>query len=117
VEHIVKAVADATTLALEATTILFIAYGALEAFGGVANHMMRGHAMAGWRNQLFSRFGVWLLLALQFALAADIVRSVIVPTWTEIGQLGVIAVIRTFLSYFLERDMREVSRSGATAVT
>ena len=51
------------------------------------------------------RFGIWLLLGLQFALAADIVRSAIAPTWNDIGQLAAIAAIRTFLNYFLERDL------------
>lgn len=53
------------------------------------------------------RFGVWLLLGLEFELAADIVRSAISPSWTEIGQLGAIALIRTFLNYFLERDVEQ----------
>jgi len=48
---------------------------------------------------------VWLLLGLEFALSADIVTSVISPTWQDIGELGAIAVIRTFLSYFLEHDL------------
>ena len=32
-------------------------------------------------------------------------RTAIAPNWTDIGQLGAIAVIRTFLNYFLERDV------------
>ena len=54
---------------------------------------------------IWLRFGVWLLLGLEFELAADIVRTAISPSWTEIGQLGAIALIRTFLNYFLERDV------------
>jgi uncharacterized membrane protein len=50
---------------------------------------------------------MWLLLGLEFELAADIIRSVISPTWLDIGQLGAIAVIRTFLNYFLEKDLEE----------
>jgi uncharacterized membrane protein len=44
------------------------------------------------------RFGVWLLLGLEFELAADIVRTAIAPTWTDIGHLAAIGVIviRTF---------------------
>jgi hypothetical protein len=61
---------------------------------------------AGWRKALFRRFGVWLLLGLEFALAADIVRSAISP-WDDIGQLAAIAAIRTFLNHFLERDLGE----------
>ena len=32
-------------------------------------------------------------------------RTASSPSWTDIGQLGAIAVIRTFLNYFLERDV------------
>jgi uncharacterized membrane protein len=32
---------------------------------------------------------------------------VISPTWQDIGQLGAIAVIRTFLNFFLERDLEK----------
>jgi uncharacterized membrane protein len=48
---------------------------------------------------------MWLLLGLEFASAARIIGRVISPTWQDIGELGVIAVIRTFLHYFLERDL------------
>ena len=51
----------------------------------------------------------WLLLGLEFMLAADIVRTAISPTWSELGQLALIAVVRTFLNYFLERDLEAAS--------
>ena len=47
------------------------------------------------------------MAALTFQLAADIIESSIAPTWESIGQLGAVAVIRTFLNYFLERDLNE----------
>jgi uncharacterized membrane protein len=34
-------------------------------------------------------------------------RTVIAPTWNDIGQLAAIAVVRTFLNHFLERDLEE----------
>ena len=55
---------------------------------------------------------MWLLLGLEFELAADIVRSVLSPTWQEIGELGAIAVIRTFLNYFLEKDLERATDQG-----
>jgi len=55
---------------------------------------------------------MWLLLALEFTLAADIVRSAIAPSWEEIGQLAAIAVIRTFLSFFLERDIEKLGKDS-----
>ena len=56
---------------------------------------------------------MWLLLGLEFALAADIIGSVVSPTWEDIGQLGAIAVIRTFLNYFLEHDLETTGRTEA----
>ena len=56
------------------------------------------------------RYAHWLVAGLTFQLASDIVHSAIAPTWNEIGQLGAIAVIRTFLTYFLDRDLAEASR-------
>ncbi|MBO9716821.1 MAG: DUF1622 domain-containing protein [Pseudoxanthomonas sp.] len=40
-----------------------------------------------------------------FQFAADIIESSVAPSWEVIGQLGAIAVIRTFLDYFLGRDV------------
>ena len=54
---------------------------------------------------------MWLLLGLEFELAADIIRSVVAPTWADLGELGAIAVIRTFLNYFLEKDLETASRA------
>jgi uncharacterized membrane protein len=92
---------------IEAIAVLLIAYGAGEAFVKSLRHAFHHIHDAGWRKALFVRFGIWLLLGLQFALAADIVRSVISPSWSDIGQLAAIAAIRTFLNYFLERDLAE----------
>jgi uncharacterized membrane protein len=105
-EDILKQLAGYTSLAVEAAAVVLVAYGAAEAFVKCLIHVRR-RGLAGWRRELFVRFGVWLLVGLQFALAADIVRSVIAPTWSDIGQLAAIAAIRTFLNYFLERDLKE----------
>jgi uncharacterized membrane protein len=49
--------------------------------------------------------GRWLALALEFELAADILRTAVAPTWNEIGQLAAIIVLRTALNYFLQREI------------
>src|SRR4051794_19074011 len=46
-----------------------------------------------------------LALALEFELAADILRTAVAPGWREIGQLAAIAVIRTGLNYFLQQEL------------
>lgn len=48
-----------------------------------------------------------LSLALEFQLAADIVGTAISPDWDQIGKLAAVAAIRTFLNYFLQRELAE----------
>lgn len=57
--------------------------------------------------------GRWLAVALEFELAADILRTAVAPTWTEIGQLGAIAVLRTALNYFLQQEIDKAERRRA----
>ena len=52
-------------------------------------------------------FGGWLVVALEFQLAADIVGTIVSPTTAHLVELGAIAIIRTFLNYFLGRELRE----------
>ena len=44
-------------------------------------------------------------MALEFQLAADIVATTTAPSNQNLIQLGVIAVIRTFLNVFLGREV------------
>lgn len=58
----------------------------------------------------------YLALALEFQLGADILSTAIAPSWTAIGKLGAIAVIRTALNFFLSKEMDQEKReSGAEA--
>lgn len=55
--------------------------------------------------ELRLNFGTWLALALEFQLGADIVSTTITPSFLALGQLATIAVIRTFLNYFLNKEL------------
>jgi uncharacterized membrane protein len=90
---------------VEAAAVLIVLFGSAEAFARLARIVARGGGTHGERKAVWRRFGVWLLLALEFELAADIIVTVISPTWEDVGELGAIAVIRTFLNYFLEKDL------------
>jgi uncharacterized membrane protein len=56
------------------------------------------------------RLGRWLALALEFLLAADILRTAVSPSWSEIGQLAAIAAIRTALNYVLQQEIDKAAR-------
>ncbi|HEY9899785.1 MAG TPA: DUF1622 domain-containing protein [Pantanalinema sp.] len=51
--------------------------------------------------------GRWLALGLEFLLGADILRTAAAPSWNDIGQLAAIAVLRTALNYFLEKEIAQ----------
>lgn len=55
-------------------------------------------------------FGSWLSLALEFQLGADIVATTTTPSGQNLIQLGVVAVIRTFLNLFLGRELEAETR-------
>jgi uncharacterized membrane protein len=68
------------------------------------------------RRTVWMNYGRWLIAGLTFQLAADILETSIRTSWEAIGQLAAIAVIRTFLNYFLEKDIvetREIDRAAA----
>jgi len=63
------------------------------------------------------RYARWLVAGLTFQLAADIIETSITTDWDAVGRLAAVAVIRTFLNYFLENDvgeMREREREART---
>lgn len=111
-EVLLMEIAEYAALAIEMVAVVLIAFGAFEAFARSLGRLF-ARAQPGWRRDVWIELGMWLLLGLQFALAADIVRSAISPTWDDIGKLAAIAVIRTFLNFFLERDIVELRQREA----
>lgn len=54
------------------------------------------------------KLGSYLVLALEFFIASDIVKTIITPTWQSLGILGVIVIIRTILTHFLTKDLKKI---------
>ena len=46
-------------------------------------------------------------VALEFALAADVLRDAMAPSWDETGKLAAIAALRTVLNFFLQREVAD----------
>src|SRR5512133_2482512 len=112
-EELLKTYAAAVASGIEVAAVVIIVVGATEAFVRVAGSLFSRQPISGTRKKIWVRFGVWLLLGLEFELAADVVRTAISPTWTDIAQLGAIALIRTFLNYFLEKDLEKYEETEA----
>jgi uncharacterized membrane protein len=88
----------------EFTAVVAIVLGGCEAISFVVTTLIRGKGLVA-PLAVFRGFAGWLVLALEFELAADILRTGISPSWNEIGQLAAIAAIRTFLNYSLSHDL------------
>ena len=114
-EEFLHAVAHAVAMAVEAIAIACIAVGALEAVAGSANVVLRRAATDADRRGVWLRFARWLVAALTFQLAADIVNTSLSATWEEVGHLAAVAAIRTFLSYFLDRELENNPAFPSTA--
>jgi uncharacterized membrane protein len=57
------------------------------------------------RESVRHKFATYLLLALEFLIAADIIATVIHPKFEEIAILASTVAIRTVISYFLEKEI------------
>ncbi|WP_201362933.1 DUF1622 domain-containing protein [Dictyobacter formicarum] len=96
---------------VEAGAALIIACAALQAFLYAIFLFLRHLAIQEMEAEhIRLRLGRWLALSLEFELGADILRTAISPSWSEIGQLAAIATIRTLLNYFLQLEIDRASR-------
>ena len=110
-----KELAAVLALGIEAVAVSVVALGALQAFIRVLGLAWHARTELRAAKEIWLGFAAWIVLSLEFALAADIIRTAIAPTWQDIGQLAAIATIRTALNYYLEKDIDVATGSAAAA--
>jgi uncharacterized membrane protein len=105
-------VSEAAITLIDALALLVILVGTIEVAVKVAHASFKplGDRLA---RQAWLRYARWLVAGLTLQLAADIIETSISTSWQTIGRVGAIAVIRTFLNYFLERDVEQQQRECA----
>ena len=94
---------------IDALALIIIVVGTVEAFISGLRAMLAepsGHE----RRDIWLRYARWLVAGLTFQLAADIIETSITTEWQAVGRIAAIALIRTFLNYFLDRDLEDVRR-------
>jgi uncharacterized membrane protein len=101
-------------LLIDAIALVVIVFGTLQAALAVARGMFTPHD-GPQRRAIWLNYARWLIAGLTFQLAADIIETSITTDWEAIARVGAIAVIRTFLNYFLERDLAEVREVQAAS--
>jgi uncharacterized membrane protein len=93
-----------TKFVLEAFSVICIIIGFIKTLQLAVNLNRRRNGTQSF-NKIRLKFGMWLALALEFQLGADILATTVAPTLQSLAQLALIAVIRTFLNYFLSKEL------------
>jgi uncharacterized membrane protein len=100
-------VSERVTVLIDALALAVIVIGTVEVAVRLVQALIRPVPTYALRDA-WLHYSRWLVAALTFQLAADIIETSISTSWQTIGRVGAIAVIRTFLNYFLDRDLEVI---------
>ncbi|NES77262.1 MULTISPECIES: DUF1622 domain-containing protein [Okeania] len=96
---------------IEAVAVFIIAFAVLKALAQMW-HRRKNNQLFAQEGRIRLDLGISLVLALEFLLAADIVGTAISPSWSDLGKLAAVAGIRTFLNFFLEKEVKELEEKN-----
>jgi uncharacterized membrane protein len=103
----VAVVTELVVIVIDALALVIIVVGTTESFVRVLRLMLRSGSDQD-RREVWLRQARWLVAGLTVQLAADIIETAASTSWEAIGRTAAVAVLRTFLNFFLERDIAEV---------
>lgn len=104
---------------ISVTSLLIVTYGALIGIiSFLINEIRRftGNYSTINIRKLRATFGTYLLLGLEFLIASDILKTVLEPTLNELAILGGIVILRTILSVFLNKEIKELETENEDMV-
>jgi uncharacterized membrane protein len=108
-ESLLQQVSHYVALAIQAVAVLVVALGTVQAVVGMTRVTLAGSGREAQRT-VWVHYARWLVAALTFQLAGDVVGTSFSPTWDEVGKLAAVAAIRTVMSFFLDREIEEANR-------
>ena len=111
-KELVAVIAENTIIIIHAMALVIIAIGTIEAFFLSFRAIFNRSPVGDSFHYIYLQYARYLVGGLTFQLAADIIESSLATNWgwDELGRLAAIAVIRTFLNFFLERDLEKMER-------
>ena len=90
-ESWIREITFTTSLVVEGVAAVIVAYAVAEAIvrliASFPRHSGDGapHVAHNTKDEIRLRLGRWLAVALEMLLGADILRTAVAPTWSEIG--------------------------------
>ena len=114
-KELLAAIAVNAIMIIHAMALVIIFIGTIQAFLLSIRTIFTPPPIGNNFHYVYLQYARWLVGGLTFQLAADIIESSLATSWEwdEIGRLAAVAVIRTFLNFFLERDLAEMERREA----
>ena len=100
---------------IHAMALVTVTFGTVQAFVASLRAMHRPSATGHQFQSAYVQYARWLVGGLRFQQAVDIIETAFAPSWKEVGRLAAISVIRTFVNFFLERDLAELERRESEA--
>ena len=113
-EEIIKTITLLLARWIEAGAATVIAFASARSFYLFVLAIVTDRSLLIPKEEIRLSLGRSLALALELELGADILKTAVAPTWNDIGLLAAIAVLRTALNYFLERELRNAEQRGGT---
>jgi uncharacterized membrane protein len=105
-----EALLNYITLVIGALSGLIIVYGVVLGLLQLIRAELRNFRTKEDTSVIFEKIryelGFHLLLGLEFLIAADVIRTILKPTLEELAILGGIVLVRTAISYFLDKEIR-----------
>ncbi|MEJ5329320.1 MAG: DUF1622 domain-containing protein [Desulfobaccales bacterium] len=98
---------------LESVSVLCVAMGLIATLAMLLGVFWRSGRFTLSPHAVRLRFGTWLGMALEFQLGADIVATTVNPTLQSLTELAILAAVRTFLNYFLQKELEAGERLAA----
>ncbi|MBL4834427.1 MAG: DUF1622 domain-containing protein [Pseudomonas sp.] len=104
-EHVIQ-VAEWAVSIIELLGIGIITLTAVYSIAVAGYHIAKQYDAKGVFQEVRQRLGRGILLGLEFLVAADIIMTVTVDlTFTSVGTLALIVLVRTFLSFTLDVEL------------
>ena len=108
-EEMIISIFTPITEIIDLVAILFILWGFIKAMFDYAALRIKNKKLNSTDiRSIRCYMGTYLLLGLEIMIVADIIKTVLNQTREELIFLGGIVVIRTILSYFLNKEIEEM---------
>jgi uncharacterized membrane protein len=93
-------------------SLFFSSFGAILIIYGGLRAIFRVFKVELWRSSNYNSiridFTSKIVLALEFFIAADLIKTIIQPTLNEVIVLAVIVAIRTVVGYSLDKEAKDI---------